>query len=40
MEETAICVIDQDRKSLFEIKVATDPDATVKALKRYSPRLR
>jgi len=40
MEETSICVVDQEGKVVLETKVATDPDAIFKALKKYAPRLR
>ncbi len=40
MEETAICVINQDGKPLLETMVTTDPDAIFKALKKYAPKLR
>jgi transposase len=40
MEETAICVIDQEGKRVLEALVATDPDAIFKALKNCAPRLR
>jgi transposase len=40
MEETSICVIDQDGKMVFETAVATDPDAIFTALKNHIRRLR
>jgi transposase len=40
MEETSICVVDQEGKLVLETKVATDPDAIFKALRKYVPRLR
>jgi hypothetical protein len=40
MEETAICVIDQEGKVVLEIKVTTDPDAIFRALKPYAAKLR
>ena len=40
MEETSIRVVDQEGKLVLETKVATDPDAIFKALRKYVPRLR
>jgi transposase len=40
MEETSICVIDQDGKVVLETSVATDPDALFNALKAYASKLR
>ena len=40
MEETSICVLDQDGKVVLETAVATDPDAIFKALKNHIRRLR
>ena len=40
MEETSICVIDQEGKLVLETKAETDPDAIFEALKAYAGRLR
>jgi transposase len=40
MEETSICVVDQEGKLVLETKVATDPEAIFKVLKKYAPKLR
>jgi transposase len=40
MEETSICVIDQEGKVMLETSVATDPDAIFAALKNHVRRLR
>jgi transposase len=40
MEETSICVIDQEGKFVLETKVETDPDAIFAALRPYAERLR
>jgi transposase len=40
MEETSICVIDQEGKLVLETKVETDPDAIFSALEPYAKRLR
>jgi transposase len=40
MEETSICVIDQEGKLVLESKAETDPDAIFKALKRFAGSLR
>jgi transposase len=40
VEETSICVIDQEGKVVLETSVATDPDAIFKALKKHAARLR
>jgi transposase len=40
MEETSICIVDHAGKVVIETKVATDPDALFKALRKYAPRLR
>jgi transposase len=40
MEETSICMVDQEGKVVLETKVASDPDAIFNALKKYAPRLR
>jgi transposase len=40
MDESSLCVIDQDGKVVLETAVATDPDAIFKALKNHIRRLR
>ena len=40
MEETSICVIDQEGKFVLETKAETDPDAIFSALEPYAQRLR
>jgi len=40
MEETSLCVVDQEGKVVLETTVATDPDAIFKALKKHAPKLR
>ena len=40
MEETSICVIDQDGKVVLETSVASDPDAIFAVLKNYLRSLR
>ena len=36
-KETAICVVDQDGKVLFESKVPSDPGALAKAIRNRAP---
>jgi transposase len=40
MEETSICVIDQEGKLVLETKVETDPNAIFSALEPYAKCLR
>jgi transposase len=40
MDETAICVVDDQGKVKLELTVVTDPDAIKQALKPYLGRLR
>jgi transposase len=40
MEETAICVIDREGQVILETKATTDPDALLRALRPYVPKLR
>ena len=40
MEETSICVVDQEGRVVLETSVATDPDAIFEALKTYVRSLR
>ena len=40
MEDTSICVVDQEGRVVLETSVATDPEAIFAALKTYVPSLR
>jgi transposase len=40
MEETSLCVVDQEGKVVLETSVTTDPDAIFKALRKHAPKLR
>jgi hypothetical protein len=37
MEETSLCVIDQEGKVVLETSVTTDPDAIFEALQKHAP---
>lgn len=40
IDETAICVVDDDGKVALETAVPTDPELIAEALQRYARRLR